>query len=63
MKFTSAKEITANAATIKTYVREAIAIAKAGLRVEPKKTSTIQSRRSLSIGSEATRVSSAPSKR
>jgi uncharacterized protein YdeI (YjbR/CyaY-like superfamily) len=39
MKFTSAKEITANAATIKTYVREAIAVAKAGLRVEPKKTS------------------------
>jgi uncharacterized protein YdeI (YjbR/CyaY-like superfamily) len=39
MKFTSAKEITAKAATIKAYVREAIAIEKAGLRVKPKKTS------------------------
>jgi uncharacterized protein YdeI (YjbR/CyaY-like superfamily) len=39
MKFTSAKEITANAATIRAYVREAIAIEKAGLRVKPKKTS------------------------
>ena len=39
MKFTSAKEITAKAATIKSYVREAIAIEKAGLRVKPKKTS------------------------
>ena len=39
MKFTSAKEITANAATIKAYVREAIAVEKAGLRVKPKKTS------------------------
>src|SRR3954468_18767353 len=39
MKFTSAKEITANAATIKAYVREAIGIEKAGLRVKPKKTS------------------------
>ena len=39
MKFTSAKEITAQAATIKAYVREAIAVAKAGLRMEPKKTS------------------------
>jgi uncharacterized protein YdeI (YjbR/CyaY-like superfamily) len=38
MKFTSAKEITAKAATIKTYVREAIAIAKSGQRVAPKKT-------------------------
>jgi uncharacterized protein YdeI (YjbR/CyaY-like superfamily) len=38
MKFTSAKEITAKAATIKAYVREAIAIEKAGLRVKPKKT-------------------------
>jgi uncharacterized protein YdeI (YjbR/CyaY-like superfamily) len=39
MKFTSAKDITANAATIKAYVREAIAVEKAGLRIEPKKTS------------------------
>lgn len=38
MKFTSAKEITAKAATIKAYVREAIAVEKAGLRVEKKKT-------------------------
>ena len=39
MKFTSAKEITAKAATIKAYVREAIAVEKAGLRLKPKKTS------------------------
>jgi len=39
MKFTSAKEITAKAAIIKAYVREAIAVEKAGLRMEPKKTS------------------------
>src|SRR3954449_6665829 len=39
MKFTSAKEITAKAATIKAYVREAIAVEQAGLRMEPKKTS------------------------
>ena len=38
MKFTSAKEIAAQAATIKAYVREAIAVAKAGLRVKPKTT-------------------------
>ena len=38
MKFTSAKEITAAAATIKAYVREAIALEKAGARVTPKKT-------------------------
>ena len=38
MKFTSAKDITANAATIKAYVREAIAVEKAGLRVKKKKT-------------------------
>ncbi len=37
MKFTSAKEIAARAATIKAYVHEAIAIEKAGLRMEPKK--------------------------
>jgi uncharacterized protein YdeI (YjbR/CyaY-like superfamily) len=39
MKFTSAKEIKASAATIKRYVREAITVEKAGLRVERKKTS------------------------
>lgn len=39
MKFTSAKEITAKAATIKAYVREAIAVEKDGLRMKPKKTS------------------------
>jgi uncharacterized protein YdeI (YjbR/CyaY-like superfamily) len=39
MKFTSAKDITAEAATIQAYVREAIAVEKAGLRVERKKTS------------------------
>ncbi|HEX8796739.1 MAG TPA: YdeI/OmpD-associated family protein [Polyangiaceae bacterium] len=39
MKFTSAKDITANAPTIKAYVREAIAVEKAGRRMEPKKTS------------------------
>ena len=38
MKFTSAKEIIAKAATIKAYVREAIAVEKAGLRVEKRKT-------------------------
>ena len=39
MKFTSVKDVTAKAATIKAYVREAIAVEKAGLRVEQKKTS------------------------
>jgi uncharacterized protein YdeI (YjbR/CyaY-like superfamily) len=39
MKFTSAKEVTARAATIKAYVREAIAVGKSGVRLEPKKTS------------------------
>lgn len=39
MKFTRAKDIAAKAATIKAYVREAIAVEKAGLRVERKKTS------------------------
>jgi uncharacterized protein YdeI (YjbR/CyaY-like superfamily) len=39
MKFTSAKEIRAKASTIKAYVREAIAVEKAGLRIKPKKTS------------------------
>jgi uncharacterized protein YdeI (YjbR/CyaY-like superfamily) len=39
MKFTSAKEIAAKAATIRAYVREAIAAEKAGLRMKPRKTS------------------------
>src|SRR5437868_13929970 len=39
MKFTGVQEITAKAPTIKAYVREAIAIAKAGLRVKQKQTS------------------------
>ena len=34
MKFTSAREIAAKAATIKAYVREAVAAEKAGLKVE-----------------------------
>ena len=38
MKFTSATEINAKAATIKAYVREAVAVEKAGLRMKPKKT-------------------------
>jgi uncharacterized protein YdeI (YjbR/CyaY-like superfamily) len=39
MKFSSVRDITAMAATIKAYVREAIAVEKAGLRMERKKTS------------------------
>jgi uncharacterized protein YdeI (YjbR/CyaY-like superfamily) len=39
MKFGNVKEIRAQAMTIKAYVREAIAVEKAGLRVERKKTS------------------------
>jgi uncharacterized protein YdeI (YjbR/CyaY-like superfamily) len=39
MKFTSAKEIAAKAAIIKAYVREAIAVEQAGLRMKRKKTS------------------------
>jgi uncharacterized protein YdeI (YjbR/CyaY-like superfamily) len=39
MKFTSAKEIAAKAATIKAYVRDAIAVEKAGLRIRRRKTS------------------------
>jgi uncharacterized protein YdeI (YjbR/CyaY-like superfamily) len=38
MKFTSAEEIAAKTSTVKAYVREAMAIEKAGLRVEKKKT-------------------------
>jgi len=41
MKFTSAKEIATKAATIKAYVREAIAVEKAGLRVQRKKTADV----------------------
>ena len=36
MKFTGAKEIATRAATIKAYVREAMAVAKAGLKVDTK---------------------------
>lgn len=39
MKFASAKEIVAKASTIKAYVREAMAVEKAGLKVEKKTTS------------------------
>ena len=39
MKFTSAKDIRAKAAIIKAYVREAIAVDKNGLRMQPRKTS------------------------
>ena len=39
MKFSSAKDIRAKAATIKAYVREAIAVEKAGLRVKKRETS------------------------
>src|SRR6266704_513730 len=39
MKFTSAKDITAKAATIKAYVRAAIAVEQAGLRMKAKRTS------------------------
>lgn len=41
MKFTSAKEIGAKAATVKAYVREAIAVEKAGLRMKPKQTADL----------------------
>src|ERR671925_1735555 len=41
MKFTNVKDIMAKAATIKAYVREAIAVEKAGLRMEQKKTSDL----------------------
>src|SRR5262249_36260187 len=36
MKFTSTEEIAAKAATIKAFVREALAAAKAGMRVQAK---------------------------
>lgn len=41
MKFTSVKDILAKEATIKAYVREAIGVEKAGLRMEKKKTSDL----------------------
>ena len=41
MKFHSAKDIKAQAATIKAYVREAIAVEKAGLRMTKKRTSDL----------------------
>src|SRR5689334_6865841 len=41
MKFTSAEDIAAKAATIKAYVRNAIAVEKAGLRMKPKRTSDL----------------------
>src|SRR2546430_4898184 len=41
MKFTSAKDIKAKAATIKAYVREAIAVEKAGLRMKQTRTSDL----------------------
>src|SRR5256885_7700350 len=48
IKFTSAKDITAKAATIKAYVREAIAVEKAGLRMQPKTTSDFPAPEELS---------------
>jgi uncharacterized protein YdeI (YjbR/CyaY-like superfamily) len=39
MKFTSAKDIVARAATIKAYVREAIAVEQSGLQMKPRTTS------------------------
>jgi uncharacterized protein YdeI (YjbR/CyaY-like superfamily) len=39
MKFTSAKQIAANAATITAYVREALAVEKSGRRMTPRQTS------------------------
>src|SRR3981189_731687 len=41
MKLTSAKDIAGKAGTIKAYVREAIAVEKAGLRMDKKKTSDV----------------------
>jgi uncharacterized protein YdeI (YjbR/CyaY-like superfamily) len=41
MKFTDVKDIMAKAATIRAYVREAIAVEEAGLRMERKKTSDL----------------------
>ena len=41
MKFTRATDITASAATIRSYVRQAIAIEKAGLRMPSRKTADL----------------------
>ena len=41
MKLTGVKDIKAKAATIKAYVRAAIAVERAGLRLEPKQTSDL----------------------
>ena len=41
MKFSSVKDIEAKRAVIKAYVREAIAVEKAGLRLTPRKTSDL----------------------
>jgi uncharacterized protein YdeI (YjbR/CyaY-like superfamily) len=41
MKFTSVKDIKAKAATIRAYVRDAIAVEKAGLRVARRRTSDL----------------------
>ena len=48
MKFSSAEEIRAAAATIRAYVREAIAVEKAGLRMKPKRTSDLPVPKELS---------------
>ena len=48
MKFTSAEDVTANAGTIKAYVLEAIAVAKAGTRITRKATSDFPVPRELS---------------
>ena len=63
MKFTSAKDITAKAATIKAYVREAIAVEKAGLRMKRKKTSDSPIPEELRERFRRDRVSSVPSRR
>jgi len=67
MKFTSVKDIAAKAATIKAYVREAIAVEKAGLRIEKKKTSdfpvpgelTARFRRDAQTATRVTRIEKA----
>src|SRR5438067_473143 len=46
MKFTSVKDITAKAATIKAFVREAIAVEKAGLRMSRSRPQTFRFPRS-----------------
>jgi uncharacterized protein YdeI (YjbR/CyaY-like superfamily) len=63
MKFTSAKDIAAKAATIKVYVREAIGVEKAGLRMKRKKASDFPVPRNWESGFEGSHASSAPSRR